>query len=56
MGGETHVESLIGDGAATSGDLTDLTAYTDVQSISVTDMSDPYTVTYDDITFEIQEP
>jgi len=54
--GETHVESLVGDGAPTSGDLTDLSAYTDVQSISITDMTDPYTVTFDDIRFEIQEP
>lgn len=49
----TEAETNIrGDGDASSGDLTDLSEWDNIVRIEITEMDDPYTVNYDDISFE----
>lgn len=50
--GGRHTTSIVGDGGASSADLTDLSEWEDIVRIEITEMEDPYSVNYDDISFE----
>lgn len=50
-GGEDQTY-IRGDGNASTGDLTDLSEWEDIVRIEITEMEDPYSVNYDDISFE----
>jgi hypothetical protein len=54
--GSTDTMKLRGDGGSSSGELQDFSAWENVTSIFVHDITDSYSVNIDDLTFELRDP
>ncbi len=53
--GSTGTLNLRGDGGSSTGEVQDFSEWDNIVEISIRDISDPYTVNIDDITFEQQD-
>ncbi|MCK6522185.1 hypothetical protein L6R49_12165 [Myxococcota bacterium] len=52
--GSTAEELMVGDGGSSSAERVDLSAYENVVSVEVYEIDDPYTVNFDDFSFEVR--
>jgi hypothetical protein len=52
--GSTYEERMVGDGGSSSAEVVDLAAYENIVSVAVYDIEDPYTVNFDDFSFEVR--